>query len=89
MGNQGQNMFTISISPIELLLFEKSVRMIYFLVIKQVNMSKNFKIGGYVYAEKKYTCVMQEAYCNFKIENQRGKMGLNASDVSRINPTLS
>ena len=28
-------------------------------------------------------------YCNFKIENQRGKMGLNASDVSRINPTLS
>ena len=52
-------------------------------------MSKNFKIRGYVYAEKKYICVMQEAYCNFKIENQRGKMGLNASDVSRINPTLS
>ena len=53
-------------------------------------MSKNFKIRGYVYAEKKYIFVtVQEAYCNFKIENQRGKMGLNASDVSRINPTLS
>ena len=28
-----------------------------YLVIKRLNMSKNFKIGGYVYAEKKYICV--------------------------------
>ena len=32
---------------------------------------------------------MPVVYCKLKIENQRGKMGLNASDVSRINPTLS
>ena len=56
MGNQGQNMFTILMSAIGFC-FQKSMRMIYFLVIKQVNMSKNFKIGGYVYAEKKYICV--------------------------------
>ena len=39
--------------------FEKSVRMIYFLVIKHLNMSANFKIGFYVYTEKKYTCVIK------------------------------
>ena len=45
MGNQGQNMFTILLSPMEFLFLKKSVRMIYFLVTKQLNMSENFKIG--------------------------------------------
>ena len=86
MGNQGQNMFTILLSSMEFLFFEKSVRMIYFLVIKHLNMSANFKIGFYVYTEKKYTCVIKRyeymlhfiallvVYCKLKIENQRGKM---------------
>ena len=38
---------------------KKSVPMIYFLVIKQLNMSENLKIGFYVYAKKKYTCVIK------------------------------
>ena len=41
MGNQGQNMFTILMSEMKIFVFEKSVRMIYFLVIKQLNVSKN------------------------------------------------
>ena len=70
MGNQGQNMFTILMSAIEFC-FQKCVRMIYFLVIKQLNMSKNFKIGDYVYTEKKYTCVKLIVISKQKINEEK------------------